>query len=141
LQAEAVTDISAALADVDIVSAATLATSPLIAGDHLRPGMHVDLIGAFRPEMCEADGVTFARSRVFVDTYAGAMDEAGDLLQAIASGHFSEEAIAADLASLCQERHTGRGKDRDAITLFKSVGAALEDLAAAELVSERWQQA
>jgi ornithine cyclodeaminase len=139
-QAEAVTDISAALANVDIVSSATLATSPLIKGEHLRPGMHVDLIGAFRPEMCEADGVAFARSRVFVDTYAGAMDEAGDLLQAIAGGHFNEEAIASDLASLCQERHTGRGGDRDAITLFKSVGAALEDLAAAEVVFERWSR-
>jgi len=83
-QAEAVTDIAAALSNVDIVSAATLATSPLIKGNDLRPGTHVDLIGAFRPEMCEADGVAFARSRVFVDTYAGAMDEAGDLLQAMA---------------------------------------------------------
>jgi len=140
-QAEVVTDISAALASVDIVSAATLSTAPLIEGKHLHPGMHVDLIGAFRKEMCEADGVAFARSRVFVDTYAGAMDEAGDLLQAIAAGHFNEEAIVADLASLCQERHTGRGGDRDAITLFKSVGAALEDLAAAELVFERWNKA
>lgn len=138
--AEMVTDISAALANVDVVSAATLATSPLIKGEHLRPGMHVDLIGAFRREMCEADGVTFARSRVFVDTYAGAMDEAGDLLQAIASGHFKEESIAADLAMLCQEKHAGRGGDRDAITLFKSVGASLEDLAAAEMVFERWSQ-
>lgn len=140
LQADGVTDISAAIAQADIVSAATLATSPLIKGEHLRPGMHVDLIGAFRPEMCEADGVSFARSQVFVDTYAGAMDEAGDLLQAIAGGHFRSEAIAADLAALCQEKHAGRGGDRDAITLFKSVGAALEDLAAAELVFERWRR-
>jgi ornithine cyclodeaminase len=137
--ADAVTDISAALAQVDIVACATLATSPLIKGSDLRPGMHVDLIGAFRPEMCEADGVAFARSRVFVDTYAGAMDEAGDLLQAIAGGHFQSDAIQADLAALCQSRHDGRGSNRDAITLFKSVGAALEDLAAAELVMERWR--
>ncbi len=139
-QAEAVSDISAALANVDIVSAATLATSPLIKGEALRPGTHVDLIGAFRPEMCEADGVAFARSQVFVDTYEGAMNEAGDLLQAIASGHFRADAIAADLASLCREKHKGRGADRNAITLFKSVGAALEDLAAAELVFERWSE-
>lgn len=139
-QAEAVTDIPAALAEVDIVSAATLSTSPLIKGVDLRAGMHVDLIGAFRPEMCEADGAAFERSRVFVDTYPGAMDEAGDLLQAIAGGHFRAEAIAADLATLCQQKHMGRGKDRDAITLFKSVGAALEDLAAAELVFASWRQ-
>lgn len=138
--AEAVTDISSALARADIVSSATLATAPLILGDELRPGMHVDLIGAFRPEMCEADGAAFARSRVFVDTRAGAMDEAGDLLQAIAGGHLRADDIQADLTALSQGRHPGRGGERDAITLFKSVGAALEDLAAAELVMERWRQ-
>jgi ornithine cyclodeaminase len=138
--AEAVSDISAALAQADIVSSATLATSPLIKGAELRPGMHVDLIGAFRPEMCEADGEAFARSRVFVDSHAGAMDEAGDLLQAIAGGQFKADAIQADLTALTQGRHLGRGTERDAITLFKSVGAALEDLAAAELVMERWRK-
>lgn len=140
IAAEAVTDIAAALQQVDIVSSATLSTSPLIKGADLQPGTHVDLIGAFRPEMCEADGAAFARSRVFVDTHAGAMDEAGDLLQAIAGGHFQADAIEADLATLCSSRHPGRGGDREAITLFKSVGAALEDLAAAELVMERWRQ-
>jgi ornithine cyclodeaminase len=138
--AQAVTDISTALAQADIVSAATLATVPLIKGAELRPGMHVDLIGAFRPEMCEADGASFARSKVFVDTFAGALDEAGDLLQAIAGGHFKSEHIAADLAALCQGRHAGRADDRDAITLFKSVGAALEDLVAAELVFDQWRK-
>lgn len=140
LNASAVTDIKVALAETDIVSSATLATSPLIHGADLRAGMHIDLIGAFRPEMCEADGICFARSLVFVDTYAGALDEAGDLLQAIAGGHLRIDAIAADLAALCQKKHPGRGDDRNAITLFKSVGAALEDLAAAQLVFEKWQQ-
>ncbi|WP_116809192.1 ornithine cyclodeaminase family protein [Steroidobacter cummioxidans] len=139
-KAEAVTDVRAALSSADIVSSATLATSPLIHGADLREGMHVDLIGAFRPEMCEADGVCFSRARVFVDTYAGAMEEAGDLLQAIDGGHIRADDIAADLTALCQKKHAGRGTDRDAITLFKSVGAALEDLAAAELVFEKWQQ-
>ncbi|HEY5755873.1 MAG TPA: ornithine cyclodeaminase family protein [Steroidobacter sp.] len=139
-QADAVTDIRAALAEADIVSSATLATSPLIHGAGLRTGMHVDLIGAFRPEMCEADGACFARAKVFVDTYAGAMDEAGDLLQAIAGGHIRADAIAGDLAALCRRKHSGRGTDRDLITLFKSVGAALEDLAAAELVFDKWRQ-
>lgn len=140
INANAVTDIKAALTEADIVSSATLATSPLIHGADLRSGMHVDLIGAFRPEMCEADGLCFARSQVFVDTYAGAMDEAGDLLRAIAGGHLSADAIAADLAALCQQKHAGRANDRETITLFKSVGAALEDLAAAELVLEKWRQ-
>lgn len=139
-QTDVITDISAALANVDIVSAATLATSALIKGDDLRPGTHVDLIGAFRPEMCEADGAAFGRSHVFVDAYAGVMEEAGDLLQAIAGGHFKSDDIASDLAALCRGQHAGRGADREAITLFKSVGVALEDLAAAELVFERWRQ-
>jgi ornithine cyclodeaminase len=130
----AIATIEAGLAAADIVSAATLATEPLIAGAALRPGMHIDLIGAFRPEMCEADAETFARSRVFVDTHEGAMDEAGDLLQAIAAGAIGAEAIEADLAGLCSGAHPGRGDDNSAITLFKSVGTAIEDLAAAELV-------
>lgn len=130
--AVATADIATALQRADIVSAATLATAPLIAGEALMPGTHVDLIGAFRPEMCEADGIAFARSRVFVDTLHGALEEAGDLLQAIAAGHFTAGAIEGDLAALCTGAHPGRD-DEAAITLFKSVGTAIEDLAAAEL--------
>ncbi|CUS45638.1 MAG: ornithine cyclodeaminase family protein [Pseudomonadota bacterium] len=131
--AVATADISTALQRADIVSAATLATTPLIAGEALVPGTHVDLIGAFRPEMCEADGIAFARSRVFVDTLHGALEEAGDLLQAIAAGHFTAGAIEGDLAALCTGANPGRDGDDTAITLFKSVGTAIEDLAAAEL--------
>ncbi|NIJ35896.1 ornithine cyclodeaminase [Sphingopyxis panaciterrae] len=123
------------LAAADIVSAATLATAPLIAGTALRPGMHVDLIGAFRPDMGEADAGSFARARVFVDTREGTLEEAGDLLQAIAAGAITADAIEADLAALCAGAHPGRGGDDAAITLFKSVGTAIEDLAAAELVA------
>jgi len=130
----AIATVEAGLAAADIVSAATLATEPLIAGAALRPGVHIDLIGAFRPDMCEADAETFARARVFVDTHEGAMEEAGDLLQAIAAGAIGADAIEADLAALCSGAHPGRGEDDTAITLFKSVGTAIEDLAAAELV-------
>jgi ornithine cyclodeaminase len=128
--AQAVPDIDAALAESDIVSAATLSTVPFIRGAALRPGMHVDLIGAFRPEMCEADGAAIGRSLVYVDTIEGALHEAGDLIQAVASGHFAMDRIAGDLAGLCQRRYK---RDAQAITLFKSVGTAIEDLAAAEL--------
>lgn len=133
--AAAVATVEAGLAEADIVSAATLATEPLIEGTALRPGMHVDLVGAFRPDMCEADAGSFARARVFVDTRAGALEEAGDLLQAIAAGAMDADAIEADLAALCSGEHPGRGDDREAITLFKSVGTAIEDLAAAEMVA------
>ncbi|MGL3820429.1 ornithine cyclodeaminase family protein [Sphingopyxis sp. R3-92] len=132
--AAAIATVEAGLAAADIVSAATLAAEPLIAGAALRPGMHIDLIGAFRPDMCEADPETFACARVFVDTHEGAMEEAGDLLQAIAAGAIGADAIEADLAALCSGAHPGRGDEDEAITLFKSVGTAIEDLAAAELV-------
>ncbi|MDB5674165.1 MAG: Ornithine cyclodeaminase [Sphingomonas bacterium] len=128
--AQAVPDIDAALAESDIISAATLSTVPLIRGAALRPGMHVDLIGAFRPEMCEADGAAIGRALVYVDTIDGALHEAGDLIQAVAGGHFAMDRIVGDLASLCQGRYE---RDVQAITLFKSVGTAIEDLAAAEL--------
>ena len=139
-EAHAVADLTAALAMADIVSAATLATHPLIPGSMLRQGMHVDLIGAFRPDMAEADPECFRRAEVFVDTREGVMAEAGDLLQAIAVGAFDAADIKADLAALCLGRHPGR-ESGDAITLFKSVGSSLEDLAAAELVLDRWSGA
>ena len=85
--------------------------------------------------MREADTEAFARARVFVDTHEGAMEEAGDLLEAIAAGAIGVDAIEADLAALCSGTHPGRGGDDRAITLFKSVGSAIEDLAAAELVT------
>jgi len=132
--ARAVSDIDAALADSDIVSAATLSTMPLIRGSSLHPGMHVDLIGAFRPEMCEADGEAIGRSLVYVDTIDGAAHEAGDLIQATGGGHFAMDRIAGDLADLCR---VPREHDARVITLFKSVGTAIEDLAAAELAVRR----
>lgn len=141
LRAEPVADLAAAIGQADIVSVATLATTPLVLGDQVAPGTHIDLVGAFRPEMCEADPATFARARVFVDTREGALDEAGDLLQAIAAGAFTADAIEADLRNLARGAHPGRGADAGAITLFKSVGASLEDLAAAELVFGAWQAA
>ncbi|SDJ59508.1 ornithine cyclodeaminase family protein [Billgrantia gudaonensis] len=132
----AVTDLPAASAEADVISCVTLSTEPLVRGEWLRPGTHLDLIGAFRPSMRETDGECLVRSEVFVDTYAGARGEAGDIHQAIDEGLFSFEAIRADLAELLKGQKPGRSSD-DAITLFKSVGASLEDLAAA---IEVWEQ-
>ena len=123
-----------AVGEADIVSCATLSRTPLVEGDWLRPGQHVDLVGAFTPEMRESDDRAVARARVFVDTRAGALKEAGDIVQPLANGTIAAEAIVADLAELARGSKVGRLADeRDGITLFKSVGAALEDLAAAEL--------
>ncbi len=120
----------AAVAEADIVSCVTLSTQPIIKGEWLTPGTHVDLIGAFRPQMRETDALCLRRSQVFVDTYAGAKGEAGDILQAIDEGEFQFEHIQAELAEVLTGAKPGRS-DKDAITLFKSVGASLEDLAAA----------
>lgn len=130
-RAQLVADLEAAVAGADIVSCATLSTAPLIHGAWLRPGTHVDLIGGFTPAMRESDDECFRVATVFVDTEEAPM-KAGDILAPIASGVFSKGAIAADLAALCRGRHPGRTAERE-ITLFKAVGTALEDLAAASL--------
>ena len=143
LEARATDDLAHAAAHADIISCATLSTAALIRGKWLRPGTHLDLIGSFTPQMREADAACFAACRVFVDTEE-ALTKSGDVLQAIAEGRFSADRTQGTLADLCAGRRRGRqdeGDDEDGgvagaaeRTLFKSVGSALEDLAAAELV-------
>lgn len=127
---ESVNDLETAVTQADIISCATLSTESLVRGEWLQPGSHLDLVGAFRPTMRETDSHCLVRSEVFVDTYAGAMGEAGDILQAINEGAFSSASLRAELAELIRGDKPGRTND-EAITLFKSVGASLEDLAAA----------
>lgn len=136
LPATPVTDLHEALAQADIVNCATTSREPLVTGRHLRPGTHVDLVGAFTPQMRESDDEVVLRSSVFVDSYAGALSEAGDLLQPIAAGRWSADAIRGDLHELTTGAKQGR-RDASEITLFKSVGAAIEDLAAASLLVDR----
>ncbi|WP_104204118.1 ornithine cyclodeaminase family protein [Billgrantia saliphila] len=133
---EAVEDLESAVRAADVISCVTLSTEPLIRGEWLAPGAHLDLIGAFRPNMRESDAECLDRGEVFVDTYAGARGEAGDLLRAIDEGTFNFDDIRADLAELVRGEKPGRSSD-EAITVFKSVGASLEDLAAA---IEVWEQ-
>ena len=130
--ARATDDLESAVSNADIVSCATLSTAALIRGAWLRPGTHLDLIGSFTPQMREADAASFARCRVFVDT-AEALVKSGDVLQAIAEGAFAPERLQGTLAELCAGTRQGRD-DPTERTLFKSVGTALEDLAAAERV-------
>ena len=124
-------DIERAVRHADIISCATLATTPLISGAWLREGQHVDLVGAFNMAMREADDTALRRARIFIDTSA-ALTEGGDVALALASGAIARADIVADLAALCLGE-PGRGADEE-ITLFKSVGASIEDLAAAMLV-------
>ncbi len=134
LAVTAVRDLEAAVRTADVVSCATLATEPLVRGAWLAPGTHVDLVGAFRAAMRETDDAAIARADVIVvDDRKAALAEGGDLVQALASGAIGPSAIAADLAALVRGAHAGRTAD-DQVTLFKSVGFALEDLAAAEAI-------
>jgi alanine dehydrogenase len=133
LDAEVAADLRAAVAEADVVSCATTAREPLLRGAWLRPGTHLDLVGGFRRDMREADDAALARSRVVVDTFSGALAEAGDLVQPLEAGVVTREHVVAELAQVLRHEVRGRVQETD-ITLFKSVGAALEDLAAAQLV-------
>lgn len=136
LPAFALANLAQGLGEADIVSCATTATEPVVSGALLSPGAHVDLVGGFTPQMREGDDELIARAEIFVDSYVGALKEAGDLVQPLARGVLSRERVLAELAELVTGAHPGR-HSREGITLFKSVGTALEDLCAARLVVER----
>lgn len=132
LPARPTVELAEAVGRADIISCATGATSPLVQGQWLKAGAHLDLVGSFRPDMRESDDDAISRSTVFVDTVAGAV-LAGDLAQPIEAGLFAASAIAADLADLAAGRHPGRTDDGEN-TFFKSAGFAAADLAAARMV-------
>ncbi|MEP4377810.1 MAG: ornithine cyclodeaminase family protein [Alphaproteobacteria bacterium] len=129
-------DLEGAITNADIVSCATTSRTPVFRGEWLSPGTHVDLVGGFRPDMREADDTAIMRARIFVDTRAGAMAEAGDITQPLAAEMIAADDILAEFSELCRDEHVGRASVGE-ITLFKSVGTALEDLAAAELLIDR----
>jgi ornithine cyclodeaminase len=134
----AVTEREAAVRDSDVISCATLSKEPLVEGEWLHEGQHIDLVGAYTPEMRESDDNAVWRARVYVDTRAGALTEGGDIVQPIRNGTIDEDDVIAELSELARGQQTGRlAGDGASITLFKSVGTALEDLAAAELAIER----
>jgi ornithine cyclodeaminase len=135
IDVQAVDDLEAACRTADLISAATLSTQPLIKGAWLKPGVHIDTVGAFTKTMRETDDELVQRAHIFVDTYAGAMGEAGDLLQPMEAGVIGKDALRADLFELTHGTKKGRTSP-DEITYFKSVGASIEDLAAAIAVYE-----
>jgi alanine dehydrogenase len=126
-------DLEGAVRDADIVSCATLSSEPLIRGAWLRRGTHVDLVGGFTPKMREADDQAVRRARLYVDTRAGAGKEAGDIVVPLRRGVIAQADIRGDLFDLCRHESKGRTSATQ-ITLFKSVGTAIEDLAAAILI-------
>jgi ornithine cyclodeaminase len=126
-----VSDLPAAVRWADIISCATLAETPIVHGAWLRPGQHLDLIGSFTPAMREADDDALARASIYVDS-AAALAESGELLHGFASGVIAVADVRGDLSGLVRGTVSGRSSAEE-ITLFKSVGYAIEDLAAAEL--------
>jgi len=125
--------IERAVASADIVSCVTSSATPVLAGRWLREGTFVDLVGGFSPDRREADDDVVRRSRIFVDTFEGAMTEAGDILDPLARGIIAREQVEAELADLVSGRHAGRLTAQELVT-FKTVGTAIEDLAAAQAV-------
>ena len=121
------------MGEADIISGITSSTKAIIKGAWLKPGTHIDLAGAFIPAMRETDAEAVARARVYVDTRDGAGAEAGDLIQAKAEGQFEFDRVQGDLFELSRGTKMGRKTDAE-ITLFKSCGTALEDLATAQMV-------
>jgi ornithine cyclodeaminase/alanine dehydrogenase-like protein (mu-crystallin family) len=132
LPVTATRDLEAAVRDADLVSCATLSGSPIVRGAWLKPGAHLDLVGAYNLRMREADDEALRRAQLYVDTDA-ALTEGGDVALARRSGAIADGHIRGNLFGLCRGTVPGR-RDADAITAFKSVGTAIEDLAAAMLV-------
>jgi ornithine cyclodeaminase/alanine dehydrogenase len=128
-----ITDAETVAKESDVICTCTTAREPLFDGNSLRRGTHLNLVGAFQPETREVDDITVKRSRVVVDTYDGATKEAGDLLIPIKNGSIERSHIVADLHEIASGKKPGR-INPDQITLFKSVGCALEDLVTAQLI-------
>ena len=136
LPVEPANDLERSAREADLISCATLSKEPLIRGAWLKSGSHLDLVGAFTPEMRESDDAAVGRASLFCDTRAGALKEGGDLVIPLKAGLITEAAIKADLADLTRGKHKGRMSE-DEVTLFKSVGTAIEDFAAARLAMQR----
>lgn len=127
-------DLEAAVREADIITSATMATEPVIQGDWLQPGQHVDLIGAYRPDMREVDDAALARARVFVDSRDTTIGHIGELKLPIASGAFHADDVIADYYALDRfQRH-----NTDEITLFKNGGGAHLDLMTSRYILEAW---
>lgn len=129
-EVQAVTTIEEKISDVDIISCATLSKTPLVLGRNLVPGQHIDLVGAYKTDMREADDETITKASVFVDTFQGGLKESGDIVMPIENGTLKKSAIKGDLFTLSSNESKGRTSEEE-ITVFKSVGHALEDLVAA----------
>ena len=130
-----VEDLESAVGRADIVTCATMSTEPVLRGAWLKPGTHVDLIGAYRPDMREADDTVLRRARVFVDSRDTTVGHIGEIKDPIARGVITADAIVADYYAL--NRFTRQSEDE--ITLFKNGGGAHLDLMVSRYILDRWR--
>lgn len=133
IEVQVCSDLATTVPQADIVSCATSAAEPIVQGKWLKPGTFVDLVGSFSPTAREVDDDVVRTARLFVDTFAGALEEAGDILEPMSRGVIGRDDLAGELADLISGKVQGRRSAAE-ITLFKSVGTAIEDLAAAKLI-------
>jgi ornithine cyclodeaminase len=136
VRVDAIDDLQSAVRDADIISCATRATTPLVRGEWLTEGAHLDLVGGYTPDMREADDEAVARSKVFVNSRRFTVGRCGDITVPLAAGIISEGDILADHYDLCRGRHPGRASARD-ITLFKNGGGGHLDLMTANFLMTR----
>ena len=136
IEVDPVDSIERGVGEADIVSVATLSPTPLVFGKWLQPGQHLDMVGAYKPNMREADDECLLRSSIFVDNTEGATKETGDLAMPLKAGVITMSDIKADLFQLAQGEKEGRSTANE-ITFFKSVGHALEDLSAALYIMKK----
>lgn len=129
-------DLESACRGADVISVATMSTTPLIAGAWLRPGTHLDLVGAYTPTMREADDEAMAKADVYVDLRETTVDAIGELMIPIAAGVMQATDVLGDLFELCSGRVPGRTSS-DQITLFKNGGGGHLDLMTASFVLDR----
>lgn len=134
---EVATDLEAAVATADVICTCTMASEPVVRGAWLRPGQHLDLIGAYRPDMREVDDEAIARARLFVDARATTIHEVGELIMPIAAGVITEDDVVADFYDLDSGRFA-RLSDSE-ITIAKNAGGAHLDLMTADYILRRWR--
>jgi alanine dehydrogenase len=131
----ATTEIEAHAREADLICSAIGSKEPIIKGEWLKPGAHVDLIGAYTPDMREADDECLQRGRLFVDARETTINHIGELMIPLASGVIGEDDVLADLSDLCQQRHPGRQSDQE-ITIFKNGGGGHLDLMCARILHQ-----
>jgi ornithine cyclodeaminase len=133
IPAETVNNLEESARNADLISCATLSKTPIIKGNWIKPGTHLDLIGSHKPDTRETDDDAIRKSLIFVDSRMGALHETGELALPIADGIMTEREVKADIVELIKGIHPGRTRSEE-VTLFKSAGLAIEDLAAALLI-------